>query len=558
VISLGTRLLILTTLVEGVAPQLPAVVFEEVARRAGVDFVLRNSVTPNRHQIETMVGGVAVFDYNGDGRPDIYFANGASIPELEKTGPQFYNRLYRNDGGWRFTDVTEAAGVRGAGYQMGIAAADYDNDGDQDLFVAGVNRNILYRNRGDGTFEDVTREAGLEGVDARRGKMWSVAAGWFDYDNDGRLDLFVVNYVAWDPRTEPFCGDMSVPYRAYCHPKYYEPLPNSLYRNQGDGTFRDVSESSGIRKHLGKGMALAFGDYDGDGFVDTFVTNDTVPNFLFRNQGNGTFQQMALRAGVAFNDDGRALSSMGADFRDYDNDGRDDVIVTALANETFPLFRNRDGRLFEDRTYSSGLGPATLAWSGWGLGVYDFDNDGHKDLFVAAGDVNDNTELFSSRKSRQSCRVYVNRGNGTFGDVSAAAGPSFQRAALHRGAAFGDFDGDGRVDAVVAAINERAALFRNVTPTLGGWLTVRLEGRKSNRDGIGARLRIVTESGREQWNHATTSVGYASSSDRVVHFGLGSEKTVRLLEIRWPSGYVQRLTDVKAGQMLRVEELLRP
>jgi len=511
-----------------------------VEQPTGIEFVLENSATPQKHQIETMAGGLAALDYDNDGLPDLYFTNGAAQPSLEKTGPAYYNRLYRNLGGWKFEDATDRAGVRGAGYSMGAAAGDYDNDGWVDLFVTGVGRNILYRNRGDGTFEDVTAKAGVTG------KLWSIAAGWFDYDNDGRLDLFVVQYCRWDPAREPFCGDPKGAFRTYCHPKYYEGLPNVLFHNNGDGTFTDVSEASAIARHIGKGMGVAFGDYDGDGRLDVFVANDTTPNFLFRNEGNGRFHEAALEAGVAFNDDGRALSSMGVDFRDVDNDGREDLFVTALANETFPLYRNLGGGLFADVTYPSRIGAATLAWSGWGTGIYDFDNDGFKDIFSANGDVNDNTELFSSRRSRQHNLLLVNRGDGTF--APQTLGPP----ALYRGAVFADFDQDGRVDVVVTRFHERPLVLRN-TAAGNHWLMLRLEGRRSNRDGIGALVR-VTAGGRRQWNRATTSVGYASASDRVVHFGLGRETRASEIEVLWRSGARQVLKDVAGDRYLTVRE----
>ncbi|MEK7409416.1 MAG: CRTAC1 family protein [Acidobacteriota bacterium] len=548
---LSTVLLALLSLA---APPVEPVVFEDVARRAGIDFVLRNSATPQKHQIETMVAGVAVFDYNNDGRPDIYFVNGAVQPKLEKVDPSWHNRLYRNDGGWSFTDVTVQAGVQGAGFATGVATGDYDNDGFTDMFIAGVNRNILYRNRGDGTFADVTQKAGLGWNDPKRLKPWSIAAGFFDYDNDGRLDLFVVNYVVWIPDKEPYCGDPQKTYRTYCHPKYYTPLPNMLFHNNGDGTFTDVSESAGIAAHAGKGMSVNFVDYDQDGRLDVFSTNDTFPNFLFRNEGGGRFREVALRAGVAFNEDGRALSSMGSDFRDLDNDGREDLFVAALANETFPLWRNLGKGSFMDITYPSGLGRMTLPHSGFGNGIFDLNNDGWKDLFVACGDVNDNTELFSSRKSRQRNLVLLNQDGTKFLDASAQAGPDFQQTALHRGAAFGDFDLDGRVDVVVSRIGERAALFRNTSPAKNHWLALRLTGRRSNRDAIGARIQLVGASGREQWNHVTTSTGYACASDRTVFFGLGADAAAKLIEITWPSGTRQALENVAADRYLTISE----
>jgi hypothetical protein len=526
-----------------------SVTFDDISARSGVDFVLRNSATGDRHQIETMVSGVAVFDYNNDGWPDIYFVNGARQPKLDKSDPSFYNRLYRNNKDGTFTDVTESAGVKGEGFQMGAAAADFDNDGAIDLFVTGVNRNILYRNRGDGTFEDITARAGLASAGQ---KPWSVSAGWFDYDNDGRLDLFVVNYVAWSPEKDPPCTIGKI--RTYCHPKYYDGLPDQLYHNNGDGTFTDVSKSSGIGAHTGKGMGLAFLDYDQDGKLDVFVANDTVPNFLFHNDGGGRFSEVALQAGVAFNEDGQALSSMGVDARDVDNDGREDIWVVANAKQTFPLFRNLGKGLLNDVTYPSGIGRQTMASTGWSNGIFDFNNDGQKDLFAACSAIDDNTEVFSDRKSKQANRLLVNMGNLHFLDVSAAAGKDFQQIGAHRGAAFGDFDRDGRVDAVVSRIGERAEIFRNTSPTKNHWLALQLRGKRSNRDGIGALIHVTTASGGSQWNRVTTSTGYGGSSDRTVFFGLGKESTARSIEIVWPSGVRQKLDNAAGDRYLTIEE----
>jgi tetratricopeptide (TPR) repeat protein len=503
---------------------------------------VKNGATGAMHQIETMIAGVAVFDYDGDGWPDIYVANGATSPGLEKSDASFQNRLYRNRRDGAFEDVTEKAGVAGRGYSMGVAVGDYDNDGHPDLFVTGVRENVLYRNRGDGTFEDVTEKAGLKG-DGR----WAVAAGWFDSDNDGHLDLFVVHYVRWDPVSEPFCGDTQTHRRAYCHPQYYTPLANALYRNRGDGTFEDVSVSSGIAAHPGKGMGVAFADYDLDGRMDVFVANDTTPNFLFHNLGNGRFEEVGVGAGVAYNADGRAVSGMGADFRDFDNDGREDILLTALSNEGFSLFRNLGRGQFADISQAARLTAASLRLSGWSGGVYDLNNDGRKDLFVATGHALTNSEQVTGQEARQSPAVFLNRGDGRFESSFAA------ERALYRGAAFGDLNLDGKIDIALTRLNEPPLVLTNRTETQAHWLRVGLRGYRSNRDGIGARIHIVTGGG-EQWNHVTRSVGYGGSSEPEAHFGLGRSTTVRVLEVAWPSGVRQVLQNVAADRRIEIEE----
>jgi hypothetical protein len=503
--------------------------FEDVAARAGIRHVVRNSETPQRYQIEPMIAGVALLDYDNDGRLDIYFCNGAMIPSLEKSDGTYSNRLYRNGPGLVFEDVTARAGVAGAGYSMGVAAGDFDNDGWADLYVTGVNRNILYRNRGDGRFEDVTAAAGVAGELPGRGKTWSVGAGFFDYDRDGDLDLFVVNYCVWSFGKDKVCGVPKEGYRTYCHPDEYDPLPNILYRNEGDGTFADVSAASGIGAHAGKGMGLAFADYDADGWLDAFVSNDAWRNFLFRNRGDGSFEEAGLRAGVAYVDAGRPVSGMGADFRDYDGDGWPDIFMSALSNETFPLFRNEGNGMFRDETFASRLGGQSLAWGGWSTGMVDLDNDGRFDLFVAGGHVQTNEELYSSRSSRQSNRVFRNLGDGTFRDVTRESGADFQQLGLHRGAALGDLDDDGRVDAVVTRLNEPVEVFLNRTEAAGHFLLVRLVGTRANRDGLGTSIRLVLPSGRSLLRHATAAVGYGGSSDKRVHFGLGAEDRIERL-----------------------------
>ena len=527
-----------------------AILFKDVAREAGLDFIHENSPTARKHLIEAMPGGVAVFDYDGDSRLDVFFTNGAAIPSLEKDAPKYYNRLFRNTGGMTFTDVTEAAGLRGAGYAMAAAVGDYDNDGDADLFVGGVHRQILYRNDG-GRFEDVTGTAGVASG------QWVVGAGWLDYDNDGRLDLLAVNYTLWTPSFDRFCGDSGRNIRVYCHPRWFAPVPLSLYRNRGDGTFEDVTVRSGIGRHQGRGMGLAFADYDQDGRLDVYVANDKLPSFLFRNRGDGTFDETGLLAGVALPEHGQEISAMGADFRDYDNDGRPDIHVTALAGESYPLYRNLGKGLFEDVTLRTRLGSLVAARSGWANGLVDLDNDGFKDLFAANSHVNDAIERFGSDVYLLTNSVFRNDGDGTFSDASAASGLGSAPPRAHRGAGFGDFDDDGRVDVVVSSLQAPAELWANRSPEAGHWLAVRLIGTKSNRDGIGAVVILSASSDprwSRQWNHMTTAVGYASSSRAPVHFGTGTARVIDSLEVRWPSGTVQVLRNVPADQVLTVRE----
>ena len=523
------------------SPTIAPIRFRNVAASAGIDFVLENNATPEKQLIETMPGGVVAFDYDGDGLIDLFFTNGAAVPSLQKDQSKFANRLYRNLGGMKFKDVTAEAGLAGIGYSMGAAAGDYDNDGHVDLFVAGVRSNHLYHNLGNGRFEDVTVKAGI------RSDVWSITGGWFDFDNDGRLDLFVVNYLQWSPENPMFCGDPPRT-RSYCHPRFFAGLPNTLYRNRGDGTFEDVSIKAGIAQHIGKGMSLAFADYDQDGLTDVFVTNDKIPNFLFHNLGNGRFEEVALETGVALPDQGRGISAMGADFRDFDNDGRPDVIVAALAGETFPLFRNRPKGGFSDITDRSGMGPLSNGRSGWSLGLFDFNNDGWKDLFVSCAHVNDTVEAFEATHYRLPNAIFANTGDGSFRDVSADAGADFQTPGVHRGAAFADFNQDGKIDVVVSQIGGRAELWENVSPDNNTWLDIRLTGTRSNRDGIGARLRVGN-----QYNQMTTAVGYASSSHTPVHFGTGNAAYVDV-EIIWPSGIRQELRHVRTRQVLDVRE----
>jgi len=515
-----------------------------------IAFSLDSSETPQRHAPETMAGGVAVFDYNNDGNLDIFFTNGADIVSLQKTSPKYWNRLFRNNGDGTFTDVTEQAGLAGTGYDVGVAIGDYDNDGYEDIFVAGVHRNTLYHNNGNGTFTDVTAKAGLAQSDKEFGPLWSVGGAWVDVNNDGLLDLFVVNYMAWDVNNEPDCKSEGRP--EYCHPKMYRALPNQLFLNNGDGTFKDISAQSGIREHLGKGMGVGVADYDGDGLPDIFVANDKLFNFLFHNKGNGRFEEVAFDTGVALPEQGNVISGMGADFRDLNNDGRPDIALVALDNETFPVYRNDGKTGFTDITAKSGMALLSSPMAGYSANIADFDNDGWKDIFVSRGHVQ-SPNMAGREMIDQPNTVFRNLDGTKWSALTEEAGFAAQPPRRHRGAAVGDFNHDGKLDVVVTALSAPAEIWMNDSPDANHWLELSLQGTKSNRDGIGARIR-VSAGGFVQFNHMSTAAGYASSSAAPVHFGLGPAKVAEEIEIRWPSGKVQTLKDVRSDQILQVKE----
>src|ERR1700744_996610 len=529
----------------------PTFEFENTLKSSQITFVLRNSVSQRRYSIETMAGGVAVFDYNNDGLLDIFFTNGAAIPSLVKSNSSFHNKLFRNNGDGTFTDVTEKSGLAGVGYSMGVAAGDYDNDGFVDLYVTGFNCNQLLHNNGDGTFTDRTEKAGVSGVVSKRGKPWAVAAGWLDYNNDGLLDLFVVNYLDYSISTAHSCktGDIV----DYCSPNEYRGTPNILYRNNGDGTFTDVSQQSHISQYVGKGMGVAFADYDGDGFTDIFVSNDSSPNFLLHNNGDGTFTDVALLAGVAYNETGKTVAGMGTDFRDIDNDGRPDIFLTAMYGDSFPLYRNPGKGPFEDVTETTGIAAMTSRFTAWGTGIFDFDNDGNKDIFAAGSAILDNSMEVNHQPYALPNFLYRNLGNMVFKDASAQAGASFSVPAAHRGAAFGDLNNDGKIDIVVTVLNGEPQLLMNRSPNHSHWLILKLVGVADNRDGLGTKVKITTANGA-QYNEATTAVGYNSSSDKRVYFGLGTATVVDRIDLAWPTGVKQVLKNVMADQILTIVE----
>ena len=514
----------------------------------GLDFVLRNSPTTQKYLIETMPGGVALFDYNNDGLLDIFLVNGGRVndpmrlPEsFDRKDPRFWNRLYRQSKDGSFTDVTERSGLANAGdgnYGMGVAVGDYDNDGFSDLYVTSYGKNVLYHNNRDGTFTDVTSKAGV----AVGG--WSVSAGFFDYDNDGKLDLFVTRYMEWDTKHSKTCGGE---WHTYCPPEEFPSTTSILYHNNGDGTFTDVSQKSGIAARKGRALGVAFADYDGDGFTDIFVANDGMQQYLYHNNGNGTFTERALEAGTALSEDGRRLSGMGVVFQDYDNDGRPDVVITELPREIYGVYHNEGNGTFSYASLETGLGALSSGSSGWGVGLEDFDNDGKKDLFVAQGHVLDNVEKIDPSLHYWELPLVAMNHDGRFeradsGSTSPAAG---------RGAAFGDLNNDGSQDVVMTILGGPPQVFYGRAGKQH-WLTISLRGTRSNRDGFGARVRV-----NGQTRFATSAGSYISSSDKRLHFGLGAAETAKI-EVAWPSGTRQTLNDVHADQFLEVREPEKP
>ena len=526
--------------------------FVEITAASGVHFQHVASHTSKKYLPETMGSGVALFDYDNDGRLDIFLVNGAPLNDPtprgtipQKTGPKDWNRLFHQKADGAFEDVTEKAGLQGFGYGMGVAVGDYDNDGYEDLYVTAYGGNKLYHNNGDGTFTDVTSQAGVGA------SGWSTSAAWVDLDNDGRLDLVVLRYVEWD-FDDVWCGEHKEGYRAYCHPDSFKAITPLVYHNDGNGRFTEIGQKIGL-SIPGKGLGIAIADYDGDGHIDLFVANDSMPEFLYHNKGDGTFEEKGLLSQVAVDEDGRTFAGMGVDFDDFNNDGRPDLVVDDLANQMYAVFENAGDGTFNYTTKTSGMNRISMLHSGWGMRLIDYDNDGWKDLLIAQGHDLDTVELTNPQiRYREPMLLARNTGHG-FVDVSAGSGSVFHEAWVGRGLATGDIDNDGRVDAVVSTNDGPAHVIRNETKTANHWLTLRLVGHKSNRDAIGAVVKMVTAKGA-QYATVTTASSYLSSSDKRLHFGLGAETRAAAIEIRWPSGIRQTLKDVHADQILPVDE----
>lgn len=500
--------------------------------------------------------GVALFDYDNDGRLDLFLVNGAPLGDPtrkktvpSKTGPEYWNRLYHQKRDGTFEDVTEKAGLQGVGYGMGVAVGDYDNDGFEDLYVTAYGGNRLYHNNGDGTFTDVTQKAGVAGGG------WSTSSAWVDLDNDGFLDLIVLRYLEWD-FDDVWCGERKEGFRAYCHPDFFKPIAPLVYHNNKDGTFTEASQKLGLAKP-GKSLGIALADYDRDGRVDLFVANDSMAEFLYHNKDDGTFEEVGLASQVAVDIDGRTYAGMGVDFADYNNDGLPDIVVTNLANQRYALYQNAGDGSFTYATSSTGLGQMTVSHSGWGVRLFDYDNDGWKDLLIAQGhDLDTIEKTYPNLRYREPMLLARNTA-GRFIDISAQAGSIFRQPWIARGMAVGDIDNDGRLDAVVTTNDGPVHILHNESGTTNHWLLLKLVGHRSNRDGIGAEVALTSASG-SQYATVSTASSYLSSSDKRVHLGLGREKAAQKIEIHWPSGIRQTLKDVSADQILEVNEPMNP
>jgi len=526
--------------------------FVDTTSASGIKFMGVASHTSKKYLIETMGSGVAVFDYDNDGLLDIFLVNGAPLSDPtakgtipEKKSEKDWNRLYHQKKDGTFEDVTERAGLQGVGYGMGVAVGDYDNDGYEDLYVTAYGGNRLYHNNGNGTFTDVTEKSGTGG------SGWSTSAAWVDLDNDGLLDLVVLRYMKWD-FDDVFCGEHREGYRAYCHPDIFPPISALVYHNDGKGHFTEVAQKIGMGVP-GKGLGLAVADFNRDGKIDVAVANDSMVEFLYQNKGDGRFEETGLLSEMAVDGDGRVYAGMGIDFQDYNNDGLPDLVITNLANQKYALYRNNGDSSFTYDSYISGIANITLLHSGWGIRFLDYDNDGWKDLLIAQGHDLDTVELNYPQLHYKEPMLLVRNTGRRFVDVSSRSGSVFQQPWVSRGMAVGDLDNDGRLDAVVATNGGPTHILHNETATANHWLTINLVGHRSNRDGIGAEIKVTTSKG-SQYETVSTAGSYLSSNDKRAHFGLGTDTVAREIEVHWPSGLVQKLEDVRGDQIVKIDE----
>lgn len=527
----------------------PPIKFVDIAAAAGIRFRHDNAASPEKYLIETMGSGCGWIDYDQNGLLDLYLVNGAATRLYTPPHP-LRSALYRNNGDGTFTDVTEKAGVGAEGlFGMGVAVGDYDNDGFPDLLVLGYGRCILYHNNGNGTFTDVTVRAGVE-----NSGRWASSAAWFDYDNDGHLDLVIANYVDWSPDRNFWCGDHGPGMRSYCHPDDYNGEPPTLFHNNGDGTFTDVSRKSGVGLRPGNGLGVVTFDYDNDGWQDIFIANDSMANFLFHNNRDGTFREVAYFAGVAVSADGLPEAGMGTDAANTTGNGKMDLIVTHLNSQLARFYRNRGDGTFDDDTMQSQLGYATFHMSGFGTRFMDYDNDGWPDIFMANGHVLDNIERYNSSVHYAEPKLmFRNLGNGTFQNVSTALGADFLLPRVSRGAAVADFDNDGNLDILVNNNGEAPQLFRNDGGNTNHWLEIFLIGTKSNRDAVGTRVKLAAGN-LVLYQQKKGGMSYQSAQDPRLHFGLGGRRAIDSLQIDWPSGATTRLEAIPADQIISVQE----
>jgi hypothetical protein len=524
--------------------QLPQ--FVDATREAGIAFHHVNGASPDKHLVETMGSGGLFFDFDGDGWIDVFLVDGGSLAD-PAVARRARHRLYRNRGNGTFADVTEWSGIRHSSYGMGACAADYDGDGDPDLYITNDGPNVLYQNRGNGRFVDVTAAAGVGEP------RWSASCAWADLDRDGDLDLWVTNYVAADRRRSPSCGDARRGVRFYCHPLNYDPLPNTLYRNDG-GRFTNVTTASGVGALRSNGLGVLIVDSNDDGLPDVFVANDSLPNFLFRNTGSLQFRDDALTAGVAVAADGQPRAGMGIDAGDYDRDGRLDLVITNLDFQMHSLHRGLEGGLFAWSTIESGIGYTTLPFVGFGVAFLDADNDGRLELAIANGHILDNAPEFRSGATyRQRKLLFRNTTGRRFAEIGRSAGPGFALEKVGRGLATGDIDNDGDLDLLVTNNSQTADLLRNEGASRVNALLVRLVGAGMNRDAVGARVRVTTGAVMQRRDVLAGS-SYLSQNDLRLHFGLGAAREAEVLEVRWPSGKIETLRDVPAGRIVTIEE----